>query len=167
MFTESENKITTREEIMQALHEVMDPEIPVLSVVSLGIIEDVLIGEDTVTVRMLPTFTACPAIKIMQQQIKEKILSLGFEGVNVIVDDSVAWTSDRMSEEGKKKLEKFGLGIPARHNGEFSLEEIEHSKCPRCGSGDTTLNSLFGSALCRSIHFCFACKQSFERFKPL
>lgn len=167
MIIESENKIISKEEILESLCEVMDPEIPVLSVVDLGIIGDVVIEDDAVTVKMIPTFTACPAIRIMQQQIKEKVLSLGFGEVTVIVDDSVSWNSDRMSEEGKRKLEKFGLGIPNRHHGEFSLKEIEHSKCPHCGSSDTTMNSLFGSTLCRSIHFCFSCKQGFERFKPL
>ncbi|HYV93148.1 MAG TPA: 1,2-phenylacetyl-CoA epoxidase subunit PaaD [Chitinophagales bacterium] len=162
-----QEQIISKEEILEALREVMDPEIPVLSVIDLGIIENVEIEDNAVTVKMIPTFTACPAIKIMQQQIKEKIVSLGFEDVKVIVDDSVSWNSDRMSEEAKRKLEKFGLGIPNRHGGEFSLEEIEHSKCPHCGSSDTTMNSLFGSTLCRSIHFCFDCKQSFERFKPL
>src|SRR5712671_550421 len=141
MIVELENRITSKKEILEALHQVMDPEIPVLSVVDLGIIEDVVIEDDAVTVKMIPTFTACPAIKLMQQQIKEKISSLGFREVQVIVDNSVAWNSDRMSEEGKKKLQKFGLGIPNRHGGEFSLEEIEHSKCPHCGSSDTTMNS--------------------------
>ena len=159
--------VISKEEILEALQDVMDPEIPVLSVVDLGIIEEVVIEDEGITVKMIPTFTACPAIRIMQEQIREKVLSLGFEHVKVIVDNSVAWNSDRMSDRGKKKLEKFGLGIPNRHGGEFSLEEIEHSKCPHCGSSDTTLNSLFGSTLCRSIHFCFDCKQSFERFKPL
>lgn len=164
MISKTMNEI---EAVMVSLESVMDPEIPVLSVVDLGIINDVFIEDEIVTVKMTPTFTACPAIKIMQQQIKEKVLSLGFKDVKVVVDNSVAWNSDRMSDEGKKKLEKFGLGIPNRHGGEFSLEEIEHSKCPHCGSSDTTMNSLFGSTLCRSIHFCFHCKQSFERFKPL
>ncbi|MEO5673190.1 MAG: 1,2-phenylacetyl-CoA epoxidase subunit PaaD [Chitinophagales bacterium] len=159
--------IISAEEILSSLSEVMDPEIPALSIVDLGIIEDVLIEDECVTVKMLPTFTACPAIKMMQQQVREKVLSLGFENVNVIIDDSVAWNSDRITEEGKIKLEKFGLGIPNRHGGEFSLFEIEHSKCPHCSSEDTTMNSLFGSTLCRSIHFCFSCRQSFERFKPL
>src|SRR6478735_10407086 len=101
--TALENKIATKEEILEALHHVMDPEIPVLSVVDLGIIEDVLIEDQSVTVKMIPTFTACPAIKLMQQQIKEKISSLGFEDTRVIVDQSVSWNSDRMSDEGKKK----------------------------------------------------------------
>src|SRR6185503_17385799 len=99
MIIESENAIAGKEEILESLREVMDPEIPVLSVVDLGIIEDVLIEDDAITVKMIPTFTACPAIKIMQQQIREKISSLGFEDVKVIVDDSVTWNSDRMSEE--------------------------------------------------------------------
>lgn len=167
MIIESENKISSKEEILESLREVMDPEIPVLSVIDLGIIEGVEMEDEVVTVKMIPTFTACPAIKLMQEQIREKVLSLGFEEVKVIVDDSIAWNSDRMSEDAKSKLEKFGLGISERHNGNFSLEEIEHSKCPHCGSAETTMNSLFGSTLCRSIHFCFGCKQSFERFKPL
>src|SRR6476660_8074145 len=100
MIIESENKISSKEEILESLREVMDPEIPVLSVVDLGIIEDVVINGEAVTVKMIPTFTACPAIKIMQQEIKDKILFLGFEEVNVIVDGSVSWNSDRMSEEG-------------------------------------------------------------------
>ncbi len=155
------------EQIKDALCEVMDPEIPVLSVIDLGIIQDVTVADGTATVKMTPTFTACPAIAMMQGQIREKILALGFETVNVVVDHTVGWNSDRMTDAGKLKLEQFGLGIPNRHHGNFSLEDIEQSSCPHCKSTNTTMNSLFGSTLCRSIHFCFDCKQSFERFKPI
>jgi ring-1,2-phenylacetyl-CoA epoxidase subunit PaaD len=167
MVVESESKIVSREDILVSLQEVMDPEIPVLSVVDLGIIGDIELTDDAVTIKMIPTFTACPAIKMMQQQVQDKILSLGFEKVNVMVDHSIAWNSDRMSEAGKRKLEQFGLGTPLRHGGDFDLQDIEQSKCPHCGSTNTTMNSLFGSTLCRSMHFCFDCKQGFERFKPL
>ena len=167
MVVESEIKIISGEDILIALQEVMDPEIPVLSVVELGIIGDIEVSNNLVTVKMIPTFTACPAIKMMQQQVRDKILSLGFEKVNVVIDHSIAWNSDRMSEAGKRKLEKFGLGTPLRHDGNFDLQDIEQSKCPHCGSTNTTMNSLFGSTLCRSMHFCFDCKQGFERFKPL
>ena len=163
----SDSVITTKKEIINSLQQVMDPEIPVLSVIDLGIIGDVEVSEDVVTIKMIPTFTACPAIKMMQQQIKEKISSLGFESVVVEIDNSIAWNSDRMSEEGKKKLEQFGLGTPLRHGGNFNLQDIEQSKCPYCGSTNTSMNSLFGSTLCRSMHYCFDCKQGFERFKPL
>jgi ring-1,2-phenylacetyl-CoA epoxidase subunit PaaD len=167
MITEIANKITSNEEILEALREVMDPEIPTLSVIDLGMIGEVFIEDESVIVNLIPTFTACPAIKLLQHQIREKVSSLGFENVSVVKDDSITWSTNRISEAGKMKLEKFGLGIPQRHEGNFSLEDIEHSSCPHCNSTNTTMNSLFGSTLCRSIHFCFDCKQSFERFKPL
>ena len=163
----TEDQIIVEEDILKALREVMDPEIPVLSVVDLGIIREVLIEDDKITVKMLPTFTACPAIKIMQQQIKEKIAEFGIENVSVEIDNRSSWNSDLMTEEGKKKLQEFGLGTPLKHNGQFSLTDVEHSACPHCRSTNTTMNSLFGSTLCRSIHYCFDCRQSFERFKPL
>ena len=167
MLFETEIKVVSKEEILEALAEVMDPEIPTLSVIDLGMIGEIVIEDDAATVNLIPTFTACPAIKLLQQQIKEKILSLGFEKVQVVKDNSITWNTDRLTESGKKKLEQFGLGIPKRHCGNFSLEDIEHTNCPHCGSGNTTMNSLFGSTLCRSIHYCFDCRQSFERFKPL
>ncbi|MBA3648564.1 MAG: phenylacetate-CoA oxygenase subunit PaaJ [Chitinophagales bacterium] len=154
-------------EVWNALASVMDPEIPVLSVVDLGIISKIEIENHSITIKITPTFVACPAIKMMQQQIKETAHQVGFESVNVIVDNTVSWNSDRITEEGKEKLVQFGLGTPLLHKGEFSLDEINKSVCPFCGSNDTTMNSLFGSTLCRSMHFCFECKQSFERFKPL
>jgi len=167
MFSETEIKILSKEDILQTLMEVMDPEIPTLSVIDLGMIGDIVIEDDAATINLIPTFTACPAIKLLQQLIKDKISSLGFLNVSVVKDDSVIWNTNRISESGKKKLEQFGLGTPQPHDGNFSLEDIEHSGCPHCGSINTTMNSLFGSTLCRSIHFCFDCRQSFERFKPL
>jgi len=167
MVTEVENKIISKEEILEALHHVMDPEIPTLSVIDLGMIGEISIEDAIARVNLIPTFTACPAIKFLQQKIREKVLALGFINVEVIRDDSITWNTNRISELGKKKLEQFGLGIPQRHGGNFSLEDIENSSCPHCGSINTTMNSLFGSTLCRSIHYCFDCRQSFERFKPL
>ncbi|MBA2421642.1 MAG: phenylacetate-CoA oxygenase subunit PaaJ [Chitinophagales bacterium] len=153
--------------ILLALKEVMDPELPFLSVVDLGIIGDIDIHENRVLLKILPTFTACPAIQLMREQIIEKILSLGFYGAEVEVDYSIPWNSDRISEEGKKKLEKFGLATADTHQGNFSIDDIEQSKCPHCSSCNTTMNSIFGSTLCRSMHYCFDCRQGFERFKPL
>jgi len=152
---------------MQALESVMDPEVPVLSVVDMGIITGIQIAADKITVKMIPTFTACPALRQIQEMIRVKVESLGPAPVEVLLDETITWDSDRISEKGKKALENFGLGTPHRHAGQFSLEDITQSTCPHCGSSDTTMNSLFGSTLCRSIHFCFSCKQSFERFKPV
>lgn len=164
----ADEKIISVEEIYSALETVMDPEVPVLSVVDMGIITEVKIaGEESCLVKMIPTFTACPAIRMIKDSIKTKVESLGFKNVTVDIDESVSWNSDRISEKGKLALKNFGLGTPIRHDGNFSLDDISKSKCPHCGSEDTTMNSLFGSTLCRSIHFCFSCKQSFERFKPV
>ena len=159
--------IISEHEIMEALQHVMDPEIPTLSVVDMGMITVVEVKGESAEVKMIPTFTACPALKLIKQNIYDAVKQLGFNQVNVIVDDTIIWNSDRITEQGKKLLTEFGLGTPQRHEGKFSMEEIAASKCPHCGSDDTTLKSIFGSTLCRSIHFCFNCKQGFERFKPL
>ena len=160
-------KLINEGSVRDALAEVMDPEIPVLSVIDLGIIEGIHIREGSVKVNMIPTFTACPAIHLMKDQIKEKMLSLGFKNVSVEVDKSISWNSDRISEAGRHKLKQFGLGISPQHHGHFDLKDIERARCPFCASENTTMNSLFGSTLCRSVHYCFDCRQSFERFKPL
>ncbi|MEI7802402.1 MAG: 1,2-phenylacetyl-CoA epoxidase subunit PaaD [Bacteroidota bacterium] len=159
--------IFNQQEIYKSLEEVMDPEIPTLSVIDMGMITGV---EETVTgvcVKMIPTFMACPAIHVIKDSIQKKVESLGYENVEVLVDDSIVWDSDRITPNGKILLENFGLGTPQRHCGNFGMEEIAHSKCPHCGGDDTTMNSIFGSTLCRSTHFCFSCKQAFERFKPV
>jgi ring-1,2-phenylacetyl-CoA epoxidase subunit PaaD len=167
MIAEAVNNDTVKQQVLDALRHVMDPEIPTLSVIDLGMIGEILVEDDRITLPLIPTFTACPALKLLQQQIGDKVRELGFENVEVIKDNSVTWNTDRITEEGKKKLQQFGLGIPERHGGNFSPDDVERSRCPHCGSDNTTMNSLFGSTLCRSIHYCFDCKQSFERFKPL
>ena len=159
--------VFNRDEILNALTLVMDPEIPTLSVIDMGMITGVEETVDGVRVKMIPTFMACPAIHVIKNSIQKKVESLGFEKVEVQVDDSIIWDSDRITPNGKKILENFGLGTPQRHAGNFGLEEIAHSKCPHCGSEDTTMNSIFGSTLCLNTHFCFSCKQAFERFKPV
>ncbi len=165
MKTEEIDKIKS---VWQALKGVEDPEIPVISVVDLGIITDVTIdAEDTVKVEMTPTFTGCPAIEVMRKGIEKKLKELGIEKYEVEVNYKTTWTSNRITEEGKEKLEKFGLGKPESKNGELDMEAIAHARCPHCGSEDTELKSVFGSTLCRSIHVCHQCRQSFERFKPI
>ena len=158
--------------VWNALEDVKDPQIPVLTVVDMGIITKVEVGEDAsakqvCTVTMTPTFVGCPAIGVMKQSIYEEVTKLGFDTVVVNVDFETAWTSDRMSEEAKFKLEKFGLAPPPVINGELTEEQLNSVRCPHCGSTDTTLRSSFGSTLCRAIRFCFNCKQGFEQFKPI
>lgn len=163
----------TNAQIWSALENVKDPEIPVLSVVDMGIITDVQLNEPqfayhTCTVTMTPTFVGCPAIDVMKKSIRDELLKLGLNQVEVKVDYETKWTSDKMKPEAKVKLEKFGLAPPpVIKDEELSIEQLNKVRCPHCGSTDTTLRSAFGSTLCRAIRFCFNCKQCFEQFKPI
>lgn len=161
----------TDADIWATLESVKDPEIPVLSVVDMGIITSVDSGQSTVdrkaVITMTPTFVGCPAIHTMKKDIHDAVATMGFASVEVIVDMDTAWTSDRMKPEAKAKLEKFGIAPPPVSDGELTAEMLDRVRCPHCGSTDTTLRSTFGSTLCRAIRFCFSCKQGFEQFKPL
>jgi ring-1,2-phenylacetyl-CoA epoxidase subunit PaaD len=155
-------------DIWRALEAVKDPEIPIISVVDLGIVTDVSLDADNkVTVSMTPTFTGCPALELIKTRLREAVVALGFNSVEVIVDRSVTWTSNRVTAKGKDQLERFGLSSPAYHSGDITPELVEYARCPHCGSENTSLRSPFGSALCRSIHICYDCKQSFEKFKEV
>lgn len=171
MAQETAASAKTEEEkmIWSVLEQVPDPEIPTLSVVDLGIITAVeLPAEKEVKVTMTPTFSGCPAINFMKQNIQSKIEEqLPDYKVEVLVDFETQWSSNRISEEGLKKLKDFGLAPPKRYKGELDVDSIADVKCPYCGSENTTMNSPFGPTLCRAIHYCFDCKQGFEQFKPL
>lgn len=154
--------------IWDALRGVMDPEIPVLSVVDLGIITGVeLSPAQSVVVRMTPTFAGCPAIRLMEKQVGEAVELLGYEHVRVETDFSVTWNSNRISEQGREIIKNFGLAPPPKHNGEPDLDRLQHTECPYCASANTTLKTPFGPTLCRSMHYCFDCLQAFEQFKPV
>lgn len=159
--------MTTNEQIWQALQQVKDPEIPVLSVVDMGIVTKVESEGGTARVVMTPTFVGCPAIDVMKNDILKAVKAAGFENVTVDVDFEMQWNSNMMREEAHEKLNKFGIAPPAVHEGEVSEDMLNKVRCPHCGSVDTTLNSPFGSTLCRAIRFCFSCKQGFEQFKPV
>ncbi len=154
--------------LYKALKAVKDPEIPVISVVDLGIITGVSIdAEDKVVIQMTPTFAGCPAIEVMKSSIAKQVREEGYEEVTVEVEFKTNWNSNRITEKGKQQLVEFGLGKPDEHEGEVTMEMVEKAECPFCGSEDTDLQSAFGSALCRSIHYCHSCRQTFERFKPV
>ncbi|OWY19935.1 phenylacetate-CoA oxygenase subunit PaaJ [Sphingobacteriales bacterium UPWRP_1] len=158
------------QQLWEALQAVKDPEIPVISVVDLGIITAIHWHPQTkaAEVIMTPTFTACPATKVMQEQIRNCIAALPFvEQVTVTIDFSEPWNSNRISERGKQQLKEFGLAPPAKHSGEVEIDTIAQANCPYCGSSNTSLNLIFGPTLCRSMHFCYDCRQAFEAFKPV
>ena len=161
----------TESAIWAVLATVKDPEIPVLSLVDMGMITKVTSSESQgvskAHVTMTPTFVGCPALHVMKKDIYEAVKKMGFDEVEVVIDMETAWTSDRMSPEAKQKLEKFGIAPPAMMEEDMSIELLDKVRCPHCGSTDTTLRSSFGSTLCRAIRFCFSCKQGFEQFKPI
>lgn len=157
-----------RDDIIKALEEIMDPEIPTVSIVDLGIVHDVKITDKySVSITLTPTFAGCPALKFMEDLVRDKIGMLGFRNVDVRSTFNVQWNSDMITEKGLEGLKKHGLAPPEKHNGLVQIELMEKVKCPYCGSKHTTLKTPFGPTLCRSIHYCNECLNAFEQFKPV
>lgn len=157
----------TEDAIWTTLQEVKDPEIPVISLIEMGIVREVTLNNGTVRVKMTPTFSGCPALVEMERLIERKVMALGADSVKVEVILSPAWSSDWITDEGRRKLKEFGLQPPQRHDGNITLTFFDDVPCPRCDSTNTTLKNSFGSTLCRSIWYCNECQEPFEQFKPL
>ena len=154
------------EEIWNALQSVTDPEIPVISVVEMGMIADVRIDVDHAVVDLTPTFVGCPAIDLIRREIREAVLSTQEREVTVNVVYDPPWSTDRITDVGRKKLTDFGLA-PPRDRCAGGIDTLEKVECPFCKSTETDLESIFGPTLCRSIHYCRVCLQSFEHFKSV
>lgn len=157
----------TKDEIQRWLEEVKDPEIPVLSIVDLGIITAIEIDDRIVRIEMTPTFVGCPALDFMKHEIEQKLQSKGISEVKVSVSFRDPWSSDKISEKGKQALKQFGLAPPPSHTLLQDIDILEHALCPRCDGTNTEMKTPFGPTLCRSIHFCYDCKEAFEQFKPI
>lgn len=160
--------MVTKQKILDALHDVKDPEIPTISIVDLGIVTDVKISDDDkVIITLTPTFSGCPALKVMEDLVREKMLSLNVNDVEVKTNFDVQWNTDMITDKGREALKKHGLAPPPQHNGFIQIQMLKHIECPHCGSKNTTLQTPFGPTLCRSIHYCNSCLQAFEQFKPV
>jgi ring-1,2-phenylacetyl-CoA epoxidase subunit PaaD len=161
--------VVTATEIWAALGEIPDPEIPVISLVDLGVIRDVSVDGDRVRIEFTPTFLGCPALEAMRRAIETTVTSLGCEPeVAVIQDDS--WSTDRITPAGREKLREAGFAPPApRAAGPTTLVQLQSKafRCPYCGSTETRLENIFGPTPCRSIRWCEGCRQSFEQFKTI
>lgn len=157
----------TEENIYDCLRQVKDPEIPVLSLVDLGVITGVSVEDQRVHIEMTPTFVGCPALDLMQQEIKEVLHRQGIQEVDITVSYKRPWTSDMISDEGREALKKFGLAPPPDRHLFVDLDVLEQAECPRCGGKNTELRNTFGPTLCRSIHYCDDCREAFEQFKPI
>lgn len=162
------HKVTERD-VWRALAEIPDPEIPVISLVDLGVIKDVEVEDSRVRIHFTPTFLGCPALEPMQRAMETKVEELGAQAeVRVVLDDS--WSTDRITPEGREKLRAAGFAPPSpRSVGKLDLVQLQRAtfRCPYCGSTDTALENLFGPTPCRSIRYCAACRQPFEQFKTI
>jgi ring-1,2-phenylacetyl-CoA epoxidase subunit PaaD len=161
--------MVTAERVWEALAEIADPEIPVISLVDLGVIRDVEVRGRQVRVEFTPTFLGCPAQEVMRDRLAEAVRALGAEPqIDVILDDS--WSTDRITAEGRRKLEESGFAPPHLRASAGSMVvqlDTQAFRCPYCGSADTTLENLFGPTPCRSIRYCRSCRQPFEQFKTI
>ena len=162
----SQEKVLSAADLWAVLERVKDPEIPVISVVEMGIVRDVILDGTEVTVTITPTFSGCPAIDVIKSDIKNSIQELG---LNVSVETAIhpAWSSDWISDSGRQKLKDFGLSPPPRHGGRLELTFFELVPCPYCDSLNSSVKNTFGPTLCRAIYYCNDCRQPFEQFKPL
>jgi ring-1,2-phenylacetyl-CoA epoxidase subunit PaaD len=161
--------MVTAEQVWDALDEIPDPEIPVISLVELGVIRDVTVDGGRVRVELTPTFLGCPALEAMRRALAAKVAELGGEPeVRVITDDS--WTTDRISPAGREKLRDAGFAPPVpRAAGATTLVQLQSRvfRCPYCGSTETRLENIFGPTPCRSLRWCESCRQPFEQFKTI
>ena len=157
-------------DVWRYLAEVKDPEVPVLSVVDLGIVREVRVTDEGVTIVITPTYSGCPAMHVIEQDIVEGLKAHGVGPVTVETVFVPAWTSDWISAEAKAKLVEYGIAAPgpaANDGGLVTLTRRAPVECPYCKSTRTTLRSEFGSTACKSINYCNDCKQPFEQFKAI
>lgn len=149
------------------LEEVKDPEIPVLSVVDLGIIRRVeVLGDDEVKVTITPTYSGCPAMDTIEREIREVLAREGWQA-EVVSTLAPAWTTDWLSEKGRKALEDYGIAPPseATTDKSFLTGNQKAVRCPLCKSTDTVMVSQFGSTACKALYKCTDCLESFDYFK--
>ena len=161
--------MVTEAAVWEALERVPDPEIPVISLVDLGVIRDVDVDGERVRVELTPTFLGCPALDAMRAAMAERIRELGAEPEIAVVNDD-SWSTDRITPAGREKLRAAGFAPPVpRATGAPQLVQLQRGsfRCPYCGSTETRLENIFGPTPCRSLRWCASCRQPFEQFKSI
>ncbi|WP_194420831.1 1,2-phenylacetyl-CoA epoxidase subunit PaaD [Microbacterium abyssi] len=160
---------TRRQDAWRVAATVTDPEVPVLTIEDLGVLRDVTVDGERVTVTLTPTYSGCPALDAMRDDVILALTAAGFDHVDVRTTLSPAWTTDWMTDAGKRKLTEFGIAPPtgraALGRGPVKLRLAV--KCPRCGSPDTREIARFGSTSCKALYECRACLEPFDHFKVL
>ncbi|MCB0718751.1 MAG: phenylacetate-CoA oxygenase subunit PaaJ [Bacteroidetes bacterium] len=154
-------------DVLTTLGEVLDPEIPVLDIVAMGIVTSVEVEPDATVVTIAPTYSGCPAMRMIENDIIEVLTRKGFPHPQVKISFARVWSTDDMTEEGRAKLRDYGIAPPAPRPGEPGdpADVNRTAACPYCGSSETMLKSFFGSTACKSLHYCNDCLQPFEAFK--
>ena len=157
----------SKEEIYKMLEEVVDPEIPTITLVDLGVITNVILENDKVTVKMTPTFSGCPAMDYMKKDVETTLTKYGIENFEVIMNFDDPWNTNKITEKGIEGIKKHGLAPPNKYILPEEIGYIQHAACPHCGSENTEMRSSFGPTLCRAFHYCNDCKILFEQFKTV
>ena len=164
----SSRAVLTRDSVFGILDEVKDPEVPVISVVELGIVRDVRVSDDVVHVTVTPTYSGCPAMREIEDDIRSALLARGAREVVVDTVYAPAWTTDWIGPAAREKLRAYGIAPPGKAEPQ-GLVMLSRARvpvtCPFCGSSDTRLQSEFGSTACKAIHVCRSCRQPFDEFK--
>ena len=157
----------SEKEIWRLLQQVNDPEVPVLSVIDLGIVRAVQVAGDKINIIITPTYSGCPAMDVISMDIRLKLIEKGYRHVSVQQQLSPAWTTDWMTEEGKAKLKSFGIAPPNPKQQFCSTDMFrqEAVQCPHCHSHHTELISQFGSTACKAMYRCLDCREAFDYFK--
>ncbi|WP_419180368.1 1,2-phenylacetyl-CoA epoxidase subunit PaaD [Bacillus xiapuensis] len=152
-------------QVLEVLNDVKDPEIDTVSIIDLGMVEEVIAENGVVEIKILPTFLGCPALSIIQKNIENAVKAIeDVEKVKVEFINHPPWTSDRISEKGRNGLKAFGIAPPPRL---MDSDGSWHVDCPYCGSTYVTMDNIFGPTACRSILYCKSCKNPFEAMKPI
>lgn len=158
--------MVTRAEAMTILESVKDPEVPVLSVVELGVVRRVEVLGTRATVTITPTYSGCPALHTIEADITSALTAAGFEAVQINTVYAPAWTTDWIEAPAREKLRAYGIAPPGPATALVTLgATVRSAPCPFCGSADTHTESAFGSTACKSLHVCHSCRQPFEHFK--
>ena len=157
-----------KQTIYSYLEEINDPEVPVLSIIDLGIVRDVRMNDEELEVIITPTYTGCPAMDMITTTIKIQLATLGFKKIKITQVLSPAWTTEWMSEEGKRKLKEYGIAPPNPKQqvcDQKLFAEADGVQCPHCNSYHTHRISEFGSTACKALYRCDDCKEPFDYFK--
>jgi len=158
---------TDEQRLLDILNEVRDPEIPVLSLVDLGVVRDVQITSEGPIVTITPTYSGCPAMKVMEEDIRARLMVAGYKGVDVRTVLSPAWTTDWITEKGRKELQEYGIAPPEQATSDKNalLGHPKQVTCPLCKSRNTAMLSQFGSTPCKALYKCQDCLEPFDYFK--